>query len=473
MLRFRRCVALVVALSVPAGLIASESADAVTSGISGPVTGGLFNEPQSKWAGLEAFGYVETEYFVDGVATAYAPTGEWQPDGIWPAAETTTAEFRTRVLVRRPTDPAKFNGTVLVEWNNVTAGFDTSPTWTASLDEILRGGYAFIGVSAQRVGVNQMINGDPGRYSSLVHPGDAYSYDIFTQIAQHVRGGARRVLLPGMTPDKIIAMGESQSASRLVTYINAVHPLERIYNGFLVFSRGSGAASIADGVVMPTRPVMRTDTPGRIINVQTEGDIAVLRSHYVRQDDMGRFRLWEIAGGSHTDEHTLSPKNPPTPSVAGSPCEFRLNSARSHMVVAAAVRGLHEWTRKIASPHKAPRIDLGPDIDADDPVARDADGNALGGIRLPQMEVPIATIDGLVNPAAPGAPPLFQSFCRLFGRTQPFSEAELDARYPSRVGYVIAFHDAAVAVGERRWVLPEDVQILVWEALVSGIGADA
>ncbi len=471
--RFRRALVFLLALGLPAGLVAAQPAVGVTSGVSGPVTGGAFNLPQSNWAGLAAYGYVETEYFVDGVATAYAPAGEWLPDGIWPATESTTAEFRTRVLVRRPTDPAKFNGTVVVEWNNVTAGFDTSPTWTASLDEILRGGYAFVGVSAQAVGVNQMINGDPGRYSSLHHPGDEYSYDIFNQVGQHLRGAARRVLIPGMTPEKVIAMGESQSASRLVTYINAVHPLARVYNGFLVYSRGSGAATLAPGVVTPTRPIIRTDTPGRIINVQAEGDIAVLRSHYVRQDDNGRYRLWEIAGGAHTDEHTLSPKNPPTPSVAGSPCVDRLNSARSHMVVAAAVRGLHEWTRKISTPKKAPRMTLGPDIDAADPIARDADGNGLGGIRLPQMEVPIARIDGLVNPAAPGAPPLFQNFCRLFGRTIPFSEADLDARYPTRIGYVVAFHDAAVAVGANRWVLPEDVAILVWEALTTPIGADA
>ena len=32
--------------------------------------------------------------------------------------------YRTRMIVRRPADPADFNGTVVVEWQNVKAQFD-------------------------------------------------------------------------------------------------------------------------------------------------------------------------------------------------------------------------------------------------------------------------------------------------------------------------------------------------------------
>ena len=40
-------------------------------------------------------------------------------------ASPTTADYTTRMLVRRPADPKKFNGTVIVEWNNVTAQHDS------------------------------------------------------------------------------------------------------------------------------------------------------------------------------------------------------------------------------------------------------------------------------------------------------------------------------------------------------------
>ena len=65
--------------------------------------------------------------------------------------------------------------------------------------EIVREGYAYVGVSAQKVGVDggQTITGidmslktqNAERYSSLHHPGDAYAYDIFSQVGALVKDG--------------------------------------------------------------------------------------------------------------------------------------------------------------------------------------------------------------------------------------------------------------------------------------------
>ena len=64
-----------------------------------------------------------------------------------------TAPYATRIVVVRPTNPSKFNGTVVVEWLNVSAGADASPDWNAVHRELIRSGYAYVGVSAQKVGV--------------------------------------------------------------------------------------------------------------------------------------------------------------------------------------------------------------------------------------------------------------------------------------------------------------------------------
>ena len=61
--------------------------------------------------------------------------------------------FKTRLLVYRPTNPKKFNGTVIVEWLNVSAGLDAAPDWSAGHVELIREGCAWVGVSAQIVGV--------------------------------------------------------------------------------------------------------------------------------------------------------------------------------------------------------------------------------------------------------------------------------------------------------------------------------
>ena len=150
-----------------------------------------------------------------------------------------------------------------------------------------------------------------------------------------------------------------------------------------------------------------------------------------------------------------------------------MNSARTHLVVGGALLALDRWTKRLGAPTRAPRIEVTPDAaTAVDPIVRDADGNGLGGIRLPQMQVPIATVDGLVNPAAPGAPDLFQSFCRLFGRTQPFAPEVLDARYPNHLNYALTVYWFAVIDAGLGFIGPEDPAQLLWEAAISDIGAD-
>src|SRR5437868_15515919 len=96
------------------------------------------------------------------------------------------------MLVRLPADPARFNGVVIVEWLNVTAMAEGAADYMQMKEEIERRGYAWVGIGAQASGVNAPRTGlkawDPERYGSLVHPGDAFSYDIFSQAMQAVRG---------------------------------------------------------------------------------------------------------------------------------------------------------------------------------------------------------------------------------------------------------------------------------------------
>ena len=89
------------------------------------------------------------------------------------------------MVVLRPRDPSDFNGTVIVEWNNVSSGEGFLNAY-AGADRLLRAGFAVVGVSAQAVGIEaeglpSLKSFDAERYGSLHHPGDEYSYDIFTQ----------------------------------------------------------------------------------------------------------------------------------------------------------------------------------------------------------------------------------------------------------------------------------------------------
>ena len=168
------------ALVIAAGFALSATAGTLT----GPVTEGERGGPYGA-VDVADRGYQTEEYFLAGSATAYElAEGEHTPDGRWntrPAAG--KADFKTRMLVVRPEDPDAFNGTVIVLWLNVSAGFEVG----LAVGEALRG-YAWVGVSAQKVGIDgfpqdpqglkawdgsatvpSFIRGGPYSYTS--HPG--------------------------------------------------------------------------------------------------------------------------------------------------------------------------------------------------------------------------------------------------------------------------------------------------------------
>ena len=134
---------------------------------------------------LSTLGYTEIEYAFTGSARAYA-----RIQGRLTVVE--EAEFTTRLLVYRPADDAAFNGTLWVEWLNVSGGLDAAPDWIFTHTELMRRGAAWVGVSAQKIGVeggdsliglpsHGLVGTDPARYGSLHHPGDRFSYDIYAQ----------------------------------------------------------------------------------------------------------------------------------------------------------------------------------------------------------------------------------------------------------------------------------------------------
>ncbi|MDH3754878.1 MAG: alpha/beta hydrolase domain-containing protein, partial [Acidimicrobiia bacterium] len=235
---------------------------------------------------LDEYDYVEEEFFISGDAARYAPVGELGEDGMWTVEPAGATPFTTRILVRRPADPAEANGVVGVEWLNVSGGQDADPDFGFLYPEILASGTSWVGVSAQFGGVDgpglgidipgvdpiPLKTADPTRYEPIEHPGDDYSYDIYSQAAQAIRQPDGIDPLGGVPADHVIALGESQSAGRLTAYINAVHPIADIYDGFLVHSRGGGAAPIDSATSQSEIVRYRTDLTDPILWFQTETD---------------------------------------------------------------------------------------------------------------------------------------------------------------------------------------------------------
>ncbi len=459
--------------------------------IEGPVTGGT-GKPfiASTTFDLAQVGYVEAEYFISGTATAYTNVGPLSADGKWQVEAADQAAYKTRLLVYRPSDPTKFNGTVVVEWLNVSGGLDAAADWVAAHTELIRDGFAWVGVSAQYVGVeggapllgfasSPLKEADPARYGSLVHPGDSFSYDIFSQAAQAIRRPSGPDPMAGLPVAAVIAAGDSQSAFRLVTYIDAIHPLAEIYDGFLVHSRGGGtlgsAAALSQApqpaIAVPGDAVIRDDLDVPVLTFETETDLTLLGYATARQADTAGFRLWEVAGAAHADTYTTgigatdlgdSPaaaalvlnSNP----VQGFPCSAPINSGPGHFVLNAAFAALNRWVRDGTPPPEAPRLEL----DDGGMLVLDAHGNAVGGIRTPEVDVPIAALSGLGQSGI---------ICLLFGSTQPFDQATLASLYPTHDAYVSAYDAAADRAVTAGFLLPPDAALMKEAAAAAMVGS--
>jgi hypothetical protein len=425
---------------------------------------------------LAVVGYEAQEYFYEGDASAFTNLNELLDDGLWGAEPAEQAAYRTRLVVHRPLDPADFNGSVLVEWLNVTSGFDIPPSWGSGHVEMYRSGHIWIGVSAQLVGIEGAENPlaplhlkavNPARYGSLEHPGDSFSYDIFSQATAIVRGAANIDVLAGMAPDRIVAYGESQSAGRLVTYINAVQPLYDAFDGFMVHSRGGGSSALAQepqvSIPTPENPRIRADSNVPVMTFQTETDLTLLGYAGARQEDSDNFRLWEVAGTAHADYYSIiSGRNDPLgePEFAAVVeedtvlgflvCDEPFNSGPMHYVFARAVRALDDWVSSGTLPPTAPRLDLNDDESA---FLLDEFGNVTGGIRTPYVDAPSAILSGEGQGGG--------GFCFLFGTTQLFTPAELASLYVDQDGFVAAVTAAADAAVAADFLLQVDADAII------------
>jgi hypothetical protein len=416
--------------------------------ITGPVQGGR-GEPFLATDVIEGTGYVEKEFILGGEAVSYKADGPLGGDGQWTLTPAETAPYRTRLLVRYPEDPDAFDGTVFVEWLNVTGGIDVDVAFGLGYPAIIDAGSAYVGVSAQAVGVEGggpsiEIEGvervpalkelDPERYGDLTHPGDEFSYDIFSQAAQALRRPSGVDVLGGLVPEHLIAFGQSQSASRLITYVNGVHAQADIFDGFLIHGRGAGAAPLNEELSPAEPTLIRDDLGDPVFQFQAENDIS-RGYHLARQPDTEMLRTWEVAGTAHADQSILDYTSRIGEQV-GSTIDLSvvcpvINDGPQAQVLRAAFDALRTWVVEGTAPPTAEPLQ-----DQDGILARDELGIALGGIRTPPVDAPTVVLSGEPVPGS-------SVICSLFGSMEPIPPDQLRDLYPTHEDYVEAVTQSA------------------------------
>lgn len=468
--------------------------------VEGPITGGSrTGQPkESDPRDLSAWGYVEEEYFLSGDAIALGPPG-LQADVADDIG--TVSPYTTRMIVWRPEEmtegsgtpgegppgdipgerPPKdvprdgspgFSGTVVINWPNQTLQEDNPVTIMNCLDYLAEQGHIGILLSAQKQGIDGSPLGcrfwDPVRYGDLEHPGDSYSYDILSQCTKLLKegpAGAGSVdPLYGERADQVYASGVSQSAGMLLEYINRVQEMHSVVDGFLPFNTSS-------------TPQQRSDIRDDLVPILwlTSEDEASVE----RRADAGLFKLWEVAGASHVNAYTSywreQVRNRDQGNVGGTGhpeewdeaeagqygemgsgiCVTQGNYFPYRYALDAGIKQLEEWVRDGDEPPTADRIAR----NADGTVQYDEHGNALGGLRLPPIDVPVAEYQA----------DSCEEYDTLFGQTIQFRTAKLESLYPTHEHYVRRLEAAAEDAVDAGFLLERDANDLLRRARRSDI----
>ena len=424
---------------------------------------------------LKHVGGREDEYALTGLATQYQLRGggkDYQYDGRWDIEPKSAASFTTRLIVWRPARQDAFNGTVLVLWNNVSTGVDVCLA-PARTRQLVADGFAVVGVSAQRVGVHgrgpvtlaslpgiviptpppALREHDPERYGDLDHPGDGYSFDIFTQAGKALRETSGTIEpLGDLEAQHLVGVGVSQSANRLATYVNAIQKHSQRFDAFLLFVY-AGVGCHLDATLVPDPPVspydiahllpwhshlLREDLaiPILVVNSETEAG----ECHPNHNPDTEFMRWWEFAGTAHTgvsDPEELAAMR----AVGG--CTVSFEPAWRGAALAMA--------RWLGGETPLPQSRLVP---AGDPPAfeRDDHGNAIGGVRLPELEAPLGTH---VGQSPPGA------LLNMTGSSTPFPRKVVDQLYGTRDEWLARYRTALDHLVATGIFAPDDAVVIL------------
>jgi hypothetical protein len=400
----------------------------VTGPIQGGIRGGAYNRSRFPLVN----GYIEQEFFYEGTAVDAAGN---------------TAPYKTRILMRRPSDPKAFNGSVILDWTNVTVPDDTDVGWLPMHRTIMNRGFVYVAVAAQRLAIEAspiaLKQYDPVRYGSLSHPGDDFSFDIFSQAAEAILDP---VVMPDLRPliTRRLAIGASQSGGRLKTYINDWAEQARVFEGFLP------EISSPAGVRKDLLPVLWLNSQSEISASEPEGDA-------------GLFRLWEMVGSAHAPHgysqyqnsgyvyhetngvvDTYDPEEGSAWGYQNAPGDCVVpNTYEPSPIYSAALVALDNWVRTGKTPASRPRVDR-----SGGTLHYDELENIVGGVRLPIIDVPIAKYYAGSDPG--GDPCGHAGPLPLIGATRMLTADELRARYGSADAYEAEFLtnlQAAIADG--------------------------
>ena len=365
---------------------------------------------------VEDFPYVTEEFYVEGTAK--------------------DVPYRTRIIVRRPTDPSTFSGVVVAE--ALHAG-GRSLVFEWSRVSILTRRHMFVEIVHSPANINLLKTFNADRYGSLrIEMGQ--TNDVIAQVGTLIKSGTGP--FAGYRVQKLTLMGTSASSGTVRNYL-ADHPNLRMPNGGPIF----------DGFLLTSTngntPLPIVDVPMIQMPTQTEVVTWAAKGIEYRRPDSdepgNRFRLYEVAGMPHNNSRE-------NPGFQNDPCTLPVTDFPAGAFTALALNYLVDWTTTGKTPPHAPPIAVDQNTANDgSALALDEYGNAKGGIRNIWVDVPTAT-NGVFGKGKTDAQ---DRLCQLAGTKVPLPDATLKKLYPARSDYTKKAEQRLSELLAQGWFLPE------------------
>ena len=448
---------------------------------------------------LSRYGYVEEEYLISGQARVFDRSTGPAPKVL------AQGPYTTRILVRRPRDLRRFNGTAIVEPFNPSTAVDLPIMWAESHQQMLADGYAWVGITIKPNTIASLKKFDPARYGSVAMSNPAagprcdaaainawsrpttpsdetgLAWDMLSQLGRLLKQDSPTNPL-GQAAQRLYMTGQSQTAGYARTYASVFGTTvvggkgKPLFDAYLYSGSPPWQVPLNQCAKdLPSGdPGLMTPAVGvPIIELFAQGDIGTNIETRRADADGPRdlFRRYEIAGASHTDPweelsfasvEDMSRIEASGAAGARDACTPE-NVTRSDFpiryVFNAAWRNLDDWVRRGVAPPRASRLELkvkpGEAFVPDAAFVEDAFGNAKGGVRTPYVDVPTARWVG-----AKAGP--FR--CLFVGYKIELDRARLRSLYKDPDDFVNKVRTRTTELERQRWLTRADAAEIVREA---------
>lgn len=406
---------------------------AVTGPVRGP--GMPYASVQSLPPGhdLAHYDYEELEYFVTGTAA-----GE---------------PYKTRFVIRKPRDDSRFSGLVMAEAMHPSGSahmFEYTSEYSMSSGHII--------VDILTTGLQNLTAFNEARYGDFSMTG-AQTNEILAQVGALLREGDSSPLA-GLEIRKMVLAGTSATSAILVQFLPAHDILLRpsmqpVFDGYMPEANGSTIQQVnAPLIQIPTMTEVRN------ANVTTRQD----------SDEAGnQFRLYEFAGMGHVDSRDSVRTKP-------DPCANPVSHFPVQAYVAVALNHLLNWVDRGVVPPRANRVLTDRNVDNDGSLmALDANGNPIGGVRNPYVDVPMASYH-VPNAGAAALPPNPSAYmaanglaganqiCGLGAYQVVFSKEKMRELYGNKAEYVRQVEARLDELEAAGWSLPVYHEMILSDA---------